>query len=59
VNVIKAAEVQLRYVNEGFPKVHGWIFDNTTGLIHDLGIDFKKVLSRIQHVYDLTNQKWF
>lgn len=59
VNVIKYAVVQQRYVKEGFPVVHGWVFDVRTGLLKDLGIDFPKILKGIQEIYDLTGQDWF
>lgn len=59
VNVIKYAIVQQRYVKEGFPIVHGWVFDVRTGLLKDLRIDFPKILKDIQEIYDLTGQDWF
>jgi carbonic anhydrase len=54
VNVIKTAAVQLRYVNEGYPRVHGWVFDIKTGLLKDLHINFEKILRDIMKIYDLT-----
>lgn len=59
VNVIKTAVVQQRYVAEGFPTVHGWVFDMRTGLLKDLNLDFRKVLTEIQEIYNLTNTDWF
>jgi carbonic anhydrase len=59
VNVIKTAVVQQRYVAEGYPSVHGWVFDMRTGLLKDLNIDFRKVLTEIQEIYNLTNTDWF
>lgn len=59
VNVIKTAAVQLRYVKEGAPMVHGWVFDIRTGLLKDLKIDFRKILTEIQEIYNLTDQNWF
>lgn len=59
VNVIKYAVVQQRYAKEGFPVVHGWVFDVRTGLLKDLDIDFPKILKGIQEIYDLTGQDWF
>ena len=55
LNVIKTAEVQQSYVAQGFPTVHGWVFDLHDGLINDLKIDFKKALSDIQQIYNLTD----
>ncbi|MDX1913253.1 MAG: carbonic anhydrase [Saprospiraceae bacterium] len=59
VNVIKTAAVQQRYVKEGAPMVHGWVFDIRTGLLKDLKIDFRKILTEIQEIYNLTDQNWF
>ncbi|MFN0216857.1 MAG: carbonic anhydrase, partial [Saprospiraceae bacterium] len=59
VNVIKTAVVQQRYVAEGFPTVHGWVFDMRTGMLKDLEIDFEKILREIQEIYNLTNTDWF
>lgn len=58
VNIIKYAIVQQRYAKEGFPIVHGWVFDIRTGLLKDLEIDFTKILHEIQEIYDLTGQEW-
>ena len=55
INVIKTAAVQLRYVEEGFPLVHGWVFDIRTGMLKDLHIDFPAILKKIQEIYNLTS----
>lgn len=59
INVIKTAEVQQRFIAEGFPKVHGWVFDMKTGAVTDLKIDFKAILTDIQSIYNLTDKKLF
>jgi len=59
INVIKTAAVQQRFVAEGAPTVHGWVFDMRTGMLKDLNIDFRKVLHEIQEIYNLTNTDWF
>jgi carbonic anhydrase len=59
VNVIKFAVVQQRYVQEGFPIVHGWVFDVRSGELKDLNIDFPAILKGIQEIYDLTGKDWF
>ncbi|MFN8417094.1 MAG: carbonic anhydrase [Cytophagaceae bacterium] len=56
VNVIKTAAVQTNYYKNGFPVVHGWVFDLETGLIKDLEIDFVKILNDIKEIYDLTGE---
>jgi carbonic anhydrase len=53
-NVIKTASVQKRYQKQGFPIVHGWVFDLHTGVLIDLNINFKAILKEIQQIYDLT-----
>jgi len=59
VNVIKTAGVQQRYIEEGFPVVHGWVFDIRSGKLIDLKIDFANVLREIQEIYNLTGKDWF
>ena len=53
-NVIKIAGVQKNYQKQGYPIVHGWVFDLHSGILIDLNIDFKKILKRIHKIYDLT-----
>jgi carbonic anhydrase len=55
-NVIKTAVVQKTYAANGFPIVHGWVFDLHTGLIKDLKIDFEGILQDIQEIYNLTDK---
>lgn len=54
INVIKTAAVQKMYVANGFPTVHGWVYDLKNGVLKDLQIDFEGVLHEIQKIYDLT-----
>ncbi len=58
VNVIKDACVQQSYVANGFPVVHGWVFDLKTGLLKDLNLDFTRILHDIQEIYNLTDVAW-
>ena len=53
-NVIKTANVQKSYLQNGYPIVHGWVFDLHSGILIDLKIDFQKILKEIQKIYDLT-----
>lgn len=55
-NIIKTAVVQKSYVANGYPVVHGWVFDLHTGLIKDLKIDFENILRDIQEIYNLTDK---
>ncbi len=52
-NVLKTTSVQNAYLNAGYPKVHGWIFDVKTGLLIDLNFDYQKKLEEIREIYDL------
>lgn len=52
-NVIKQAVYQKHYIKDGFPTVHGWVFDVASGKLIDLNIDFEKKLHDIQEIYDL------
>lgn len=53
INVVKTAVVQRSYLKTGYPKVHAWIFDVSTGELKDLDFDFRKKLSEIQEIYNL------
>ncbi len=53
INVLKTAAVQERYVRDGFPKVHGWVFDLKSGQLVDLNIDVDKELAGIREIYNL------
>jgi carbonic anhydrase len=54
MNVIKTAALQLSFVSHGFPQVHGWVFDISSGKIIDLNIDFERMLKDIKEIYDLS-----
>lgn len=56
INIIKTAVVQQRYLEEGLPTVHGWVFDLHSGRLVDLKIDFVKILKDIREIYDLTKK---
>ena len=56
INVIKMAVVQKAYIKNKYPQIHGWVFDVSTGRLIDLKIDFPKILSSIQEIYDLTKE---
>jgi carbonic anhydrase len=52
-NVIKTAAVQKSFVRNGYPIVHGWVFDIHSGELIDLKIDFVNKLRHIQEIYNL------
>lgn len=59
INVTKTAEVQTAYAEGGFPIVHGWVFDFSTGYIKDLDFNFDERLKEIQKIYNLSSTKWY
>lgn len=59
VNVIKTAVVQQRYLQHGYPTVHGWVFDLKTGLLKDLKLSFEDILHGIQQIYNLGDKAMF
>ena len=52
INVIKTAAVQKASKSRDI-KVHGWVFDTSTGKLIDLKIDFDKILKNIMEIYTL------
>ena len=52
-NVIKTSCVQKSYIKNGFPTVHGWVYDMKIGKLNDLDIDFDEILKKVQLVYKL------
>jgi carbonic anhydrase len=56
VNVIKTAALQLSYMHNGYPIVHGWVFDIHTGRVVDLNIDFEGILHEIKDIYNLDRE---
>jgi carbonic anhydrase len=57
INVIKMAAVQRSYLANGYPVVHGWVFDIHNGALIDLKINFTEKLKTIREIYDLGNLK--
>lgn len=56
LNVMKAACVQKEFLKNGFPRVHGLVFDLETGKLHDLKLEHDAMLKHVQQVYDLTGE---
>lgn len=57
INVIKTAAVQRSYLNNGYPIVHGWVFDLRRGKLLDLDVDFAARLRDIQRIYNLMDDQ--
>ena len=55
-NVVKTAAVQQAFARDGFPVVHGWVFDLRTGLLKDLEVDFSAMLQEVRKLYDLNSE---
>ncbi len=53
INVIKTAVIQKAY-KERNVRVHGWVFDVRTGMLHDLQIDFDRILQHIMQIYRIS-----
>jgi carbonic anhydrase len=53
INVIKTAHVQKAWYQDGFPEVHGWVFDLSNGLLIDLKLNMKEQIKKIRKIYDL------
>jgi carbonic anhydrase len=53
INVVKTSYVQKAYVKNGYPTVHGWIYDMKNGELVDMNINFKEMLKKVQLVYNL------
>lgn len=53
INVIKTSYVQKAYLKNGYPTVHGWIYDMKNGELIDMNINFKETLKKVQLVYNL------
>lgn len=53
VNVIKKACWQKSFLCQGYPTVHGWVFDISTGRLKDLQIDMESIAREIREIYDL------
>nr|4O1K_A Chain A, Carbonic anhydrase [Sordaria macrospora] len=53
-NVVKTAALQQSYAENGFPVIHGWVFNFRDGLLKDLNVDFETILKDIQKIYNLT-----
>ena len=53
INVIKTSCVQKAYLKNGYPTVHGWIYDMKNGELIDMNINFKETLRKVQLVYNL------
>jgi len=57
INVIKTNFVQTSYLENGFPEVHGWVYDIHDGILHDLKLDFDKILEDLREIYILSEDE--
>jgi len=54
INVIKTASLQKHYLAEGYPTVHGWVYDLNQGLLRDLEVPFDETLEHARKIYRLS-----
>lgn len=52
-NVIKTSYVQKSYNKNGYPTVHGWVYNMKSGKLIDLDINFEEYLKEVQKVYKI------
>ena len=44
---------EFSFIKNGYPTVHGWVYDMKTGKLNDMNIDFEKKLRKVQLVYKI------
>ena len=57
INVAKTAAVQEGFMANGYPHIHGWVFDLHSGRLIDLDINLGDEFQGIVDVYKLTGKK--
>lgn len=53
INIIKIDHVQREWYKNGYPKIHGWVFDVRTGDLKDIDLDLLKIFMEVRSIYDL------
>jgi carbonic anhydrase len=53
VHIMKVASVQKHFMKRQHPTVHGWVYDISDGIIHDLKLPFEELLDDIREIYRL------
>lgn len=51
LNIMKTAVVQNAFATNGYPMVHGWVFDVRSGFLKDLKIDFPSIFEDLSNIY--------
>lgn len=57
INVAKTAAVQESFMVNGYPQIHGWVFDMHSGNLIDLDIHLGEEFQGIVDIYKLTGKK--
>lgn len=52
INALKIPEVQVA-CEQAALEIHGWVFDISTGRIHDLGLDIDQLRSGVKEIYQV------
>lgn len=56
-NVMKTSFYQKHFLANGYPEVHGWVFDIANGLIHDQHFPFREVLADLDAIYGIRDEE--
>lgn len=56
INVLKTNYVQTSYLQNGYPLIHGWVYDLHDGVLKDLKLDFDTILKSLREIYSLTEK---
>jgi carbonic anhydrase len=53
INLYSNSIVQRKQALEGKPRIHGWVYELSTGYVKDLKIDFRSEIRKYKHIYGL------
>lgn len=53
--VVQRRQIETRPSGEMVPRIHGTVFDQSTGLLRHLKVDFEKRIGNLNHIYSLVS----